>query len=154
MNDSVIKLIGAGTKMLLQLLAVVFVVWILMNGDPKEELNYNDQPIDYGIWISYVAIVIAVAMALIMGIVFIFLNVKKAIPRLAAIAGLGIVALAGYMIASGSTAEFANIQSNIEVTESVSKWSGFVLQTFYILFFITLLAVVFSVVRGAIVKLR
>lgn len=148
MNDSSISTITRATAAVIGLAGVVIVIWIIMAGGWD-----NMAPIHWGVILSYIAIGIAGVAAILFGIFGLAMNFKQKMPFIIGIVVLGIVCLVAWMIAGSETAPYDHIKT-MEVTEGVSKYAGTVMNFFYLLLGIAIVAVVATIGRDFYLKMK
>lgn len=102
----------------------------------------NVDPILYG---SYVYFGIGMVVTLIGAVAGLIANPSGIKEMAIGIVGMAIVFIAGWVLADGS--DYVNFES-MHLTEGMSKFSGMLLYSIYILFGASILTVVFSWIHG------
>ena len=95
-------------------------------------------------YMTYLVLIAAVVITLLLSIKNIFTDKNKMKYLLKYIIGFGIVFVLSYVLANGNMQKVGDI----DVSESASKWVGTGLYAFYFLIAGTILAIVYSGVKG------
>ena len=141
--DKIILNIFKVISLILIALAVIFQAMVLYQGDDAAAAS---SLIDNYITTSFVALVIAVLLAVIFPIIFIGQNPKNAIKVFAVLAGFVIIGFICYSIAGIS---FNNIRlEELKTTATISRIVGAGLYFTYLTGGLAIVAVIFSGVSG------
>lgn len=130
-------------------LATIFWVWSVIEGDTAiaDDPSLGDKIVSPFLWVAYIALFIAAGTAIVYSLVNTFRDPKKAKGALYGIGALLLVLGIGYGIASGD--DLQNYAESLEVTESMSKWSGTGLNAFYIVFLVSVVGILYVEVSKA-----
>ncbi len=124
---------------------IAFVLWVLLVRAGEGE---GGTYIDLMMYMTYAVLVAAVVITLVLSIKNIFSDKEKMKYLLKYIIGFAVVFVLSYVLANGTMQKVGDI----DVTESASKWVGTGLYAFYFLITGTLVAIVYSGVKGLVSK--
>lgn len=121
----------------LMILAVVFQVIVLSNGDDTSESILSSYIVT-----SYIALGIAAALSLLFPIAFMIKNPKNAVKMLMVIAGFVVLGFISYALASNTLTSLE--LEKYEITASVEKGVGAALIFTYIIGAASILSILYS----------
>ena len=152
MNNKLILTASKALMILFMVFGVVFtaIVWY-QSGDITKENPLSVHPFIIG---TYVVLIAAIALALLIPITGLAINFKKGMMMLLAVAGLIVLFLISYALASGTAADAKGLElfekMNIGKLESKVIGGGLILT--YILAGLAVVAVVVSSIMSAFKK--
>lgn len=143
MNSSMEKILRILVA-LFAVLAAIFWIWTVIEGDEaiETDASLQNKIIAPFLWVAYIGFIVAAGAAVLYSLFNLFRDPKKAKNALIGIGGLVVVLAIGYFMASGD--DLANYNENLNVTEGISKWSGTGLNVFYIVFFTSILGILYA----------
>jgi hypothetical protein len=145
-------LIGFSVGGVLSVLSFLVIIMGLEKNLTNKEM-YDVSAFDFGLFVNYILLFVSVIVAAVFPIIYLAKNFKESIKMLI---GMGVVILIGivaYVMASGTiTPDIAKGAAQMKMTEGNVKLTETFLYLGYWLFFASLGAVVFSVVRPLFAK--
>jgi len=102
------------------------------------------------IW-TYILLVLSIVLLVGFGIIQLVSNFKESKKGLLAVVAMGVIVLIAYLFSSDSIPVFLGAEKFVEqgiLTPSVSKWVDTGLYTTYVFFAMSLIAIVYSSVKG------
>lgn len=144
MNKTVL-LISKIVSMVLIALAVIFQIMVLIKG--KDGLSESGSSVlDNYSMVAYVAIGIALVLALAFSLFSVIQNPKNALKALGALVGLVILGFISYSVATNA---FSNVQlEELETTAQISKSVGAAMYFTYIVGGLAVASIIFSGIAG------
>jgi len=102
------------------------------------------------IW-TYILLVLSIVLLVGFGIIQLVSNFKESKKGLLAVVAMGVIVLIAYLFSSDAIPVFLGAEKFVEqgiLTPSVSKWVDTGLYTTYVFFAMSLIAIVYSSVKG------
>jgi glucan phosphoethanolaminetransferase (alkaline phosphatase superfamily) len=137
---------------LIMALAAVFMIWIWSVGDDAIETDaaLADRILSPNMTLTFVSLVVAVALAILLPAAGMLRNPKQAIRALIVVAGMAVLGFICYSIAGNEYP--AEELTRLEITAETSKLVGAGLYFTYITGAITILVTIISGISGALKK--
>lgn len=102
------------------------------------------------IW-TYILLILSVIFLLGFGVIQLVSNFKESKKALMSLVGIGVIVLVAYLLSSDAIPVFLGSEKFVEqgiLTPKVSKWVDTGLFTTYVFFAISIVAIVYSSIRG------
>lgn len=150
--DKKIYLVGKIiTWVIMGLSAILVIGLIIQSSDMKKvtEETVNSPLLNYSFYLAYIAFAISIIVAIIFPIINIVAHPKTLIRFLIFAVAVVVMGLISYLLESmGDNSLSAQDMMRLDVSETTSMWVGIGIYFTYIMFLLSILAIIYSAVRN------